>query len=66
MNDVLMEEEKTLLSYGLSYHCHITLCYNNPNIELTVRVLEKEETVTIDCNKTIQDLISIVYNVSKL
>lgn len=58
-----MEEDKTLLSYGLSYHSHITLCYNNPNIEIVVKVLEKEEPVLIDCNKTIQDLISVVYNV---
>ena len=63
MNDALMEEDKTLLSYGLSYHSHITLCYNNPNIEIVVKVLEKEEPVLIDCNKTIQDLISVVYNV---
>ena len=63
IGDVLLEDDKLLMSYALSYHCHVTLCYNNPNIEITAKYMDKELHVTIDCNKSIQDLVSLVYNV---
>lgn len=57
-NEELLEDDKELLAYPISYHSKIELYYNNPNIVFKVKFGETNTTYTMDYNKLVSDIIT--------
>ena len=65
IQDVLLEDDKKLLEYPLSYHCVIVLEYINPNIVFKVRFNDSVSTFTMDYSKPVGDIIKEFINTHK-
>lgn len=63
IQDVLLEDDKKLLDYPLSYHCIIVLEYVNPNIVFKVKFNDTVSTFTMDYSKPVSDIIKEFMNV---
>ena len=53
-----MADENTFLSYSITYHSHISLYYDNPNIMLTVTFEEEQHEVVVDCGKPAEEILN--------
>lgn len=56
-NDDLLDDERELLSYPISYHSRIILDYNNPNIVFKVKYNDSVTTYTMDYNKSVLEIV---------
>ena len=63
IQDVLLEDDKKLLDYPLSYHCIIVLEYINPNIVFKVKFNDTVSTFIMDYSKPVSDIIKEFMNV---
>ena len=66
INEELLEEEKQLLSYPISYHSRIVLSYNNPNILLKMKYNNSVTEIVVDYNKSVLDIVNLFISVIKL
>ena len=63
LNDDLLDDERELLSYPISYHSRILLDYNNPNIVFKVKYNESVTTYTMDYNKSVLEIVKFFMEV---
>lgn len=46
-----------LSEYNLTYHCHLVLLYDNPNILLNVKYLEVSTEIEVDSGLTADHIL---------
>ena len=52
-----------LSEYNLTYHCHLVLLYDNPNILLNVKYLEVSTEIEVDSGLTADHILQTLLDV---
>ena len=61
--DEILEDAKMLSEYNLTYHCHLVLLYDNPNILLNVKYLEVSTEIEVDSGLTADHILQTLLDV---